>query len=293
MLIQQNWYGLIPFIWGGLMFLGYKELSGSQPREEAIIMLFGRRTKTRVRGLILILDWLPIDIISVSVFNMQIDDRDIEITAEKSIRAADGVRMIGRTSIALQARSVDLDKFDDAKSMDGIFAVLDEMVPTCLKSIAKTENINEPKERGYKWMEDNNSQVSMELKALLENTDEQNIPGGITTLGVDIVRLRVILRPLSDKIVEADQDYIVEMLERKAEETDTETINKQIAKRLEAYKVWAGTDPAKISQIPSMNKLREEIVFERLAKDKRVTIVQGGRNVNLNSIGNTNQQGTP
>jgi hypothetical protein len=42
-----------------------------------------------------------------------------------------------------------------------------------------------------------------------------------------------------------------------------------------------------------MNKLREEIVFERLAKDKRVTIVQGGRNVNLNSIGNTNQQGTP
>jgi uncharacterized protein (UPF0210 family) len=142
-------------------------------------------------------------------------------------------------------------------------------------------------------MEDNNSQVSMELKALLENTDEQNIPGGITTLGVDIVRLRVILRPLSDKIVEADQDYIVEMLERKAEETDTETINKQIAKRLEAYKVWAGTDPAKISQIPSMNKLREEIVFERLAKDKRVTIVQGGRNVNLNSIGNTNQQGTP
>ena len=279
MLICYNLWGLIPFIWGGLMFLGYKELSGSQPREMGIITLYGKRTSARVEGLILLLDWLPMNIIGVSIFNMQIDDRDSVITPEKSIRCADGVRMIGVVSMALQANGANLDRLDDAKGMDGIFKITDDMCPSWLKDIAKTPG------RTYQFMEDQNIEVAKQLRTRLE--DPNNSLGGIANLGVTIRKLEVILRPLSDDIIKADQDQVVEVLERKAEEADTETINNQVLKRLKAYEVWAGNDAAKIKLIPTWKQLREEVVFERLAKDKKVTIIQGGRNVNLNTVGST------
>ena len=242
------------------MFLGYKELSGSQPREMGIITLYGKRTSARVEGLILLLDWLPMNIIGVSIFNMQIDDRDSVITPEKSIRCADGVRMIGVVSMALQANGAN-------------------MCPSWLKDIAKTPG------RTYQFMEDQNIEVAKQLRTRLE--DPNNSLGGIANLGVTIRKLEVILRPLSDDIIKADQDQVVEVLERKAEEADTETINNQVLKRLKAYEVWAGNDAAKIKLIPTWKQLREEVVFERLAKDKKVTIIQGGRNVNLNTVGST------
>ena len=273
------------------MFLGYKELSGSQPREMGIITLYGKRTLARVEGLTLLLDWLPMNLIGVSIFNMQIDDRDSVITPEKSIRCIDGVRMIGVVSMALQANGTNLDKFDDAKSMDGIFKITDDMCPSWLKDIAQTSGGPTAPVRTYQWMEDQNIEVAKQLRLRLE--DPNNSLGGIANLGVTIRKLEVILRPLSDDIIKADQDQVVEVLERKAEEADTQTINKQVVLRLKAYEDWAGNDAAKIKLIPTWNKLREEVVFERLAKDKKVTIIQGGRNVNLNTVGNTNQGGTP
>jgi hypothetical protein len=279
-LFNGSLWGFIPLILGGLMIKGFRELSPADPREIGLITFLGKRTTITVEGLTFLLDWLPIEIVGVAVFSMQQEDMDFDI---KSVRSSDNVRMKGTVSISFIPDKNNLDKFDDAKQMKGIEALIDDMLPVWIQNYAQNDQSNGPKlGHDYAWLETRPKEVGKYLREKLENKDTTDGDTlDLADLGVLIKKFSVSLSPISTKIVDAGEDTVVELLQRNAEKEDTKTVTEQAENRHEAYVKKMG------SKAPTLRECREEIMFERLAKDKKVTIIQGGKNVNLNNVGNT------
>lgn len=271
-LFHGHLLSFIPLFLGVAMLLkGFRELSAANPKEYGLITFFGIRTKTVVKGLIFMLDWLPFDIVGVTVFDMRKVDKDFPI---ESIRCCDGVRVGGReaVSISLSPDENNLGEFDDAEQMDGIHLQVDDMLPAWLQEIARQDG------HDYKWMETHTSEIRDELYRRLTTP---NTKGSLIGLGVVINKLQVKLHPNNPDVIKADESSVIEILDRKGQELDTETINKQVNARYQRYiQEWrdAGSPPDKK---PSWKKCRREIFDERLAKaGKYQKIVnKGGVNV--------------
>lgn len=273
-------FGFIPLVLGGLMTLGFKTISGSEPREMGLVTFLGKRTDITVEGLTLLLSIFGVEIIGVATFNMQQEDMDFPI---ESIRASDKVRMKGSVSISLVPDEGHLGKFDDAKQMKGIKALIDDMLPVWIATYATGDAAAGIPGKTHAELETNPKEIGRFLVEKLSNISPSDGDlNDLEGLGVKIRKMSVKLKPINEDLIKAGEDSVVEMLQRDAEIKDTETINKQTAMRHALYKATMPAD-----KVPSVAACREEVMFERLAKDKKVTIIQGGKNVNLNTVGKT------
>ncbi len=266
--------GLILIIPGVMMFQGFKELSGADPREMGLIKFFGTRTDVTVSGLTFLLDWLPIEIVGVAIFNMQQEDKNFPV---KSIRCYDGVRLTGGISLALAPDPNNLGAYDDAKQMKGVQEQAGEALTVWLQEIVEKEKTPDGNEMTYKWVESHSKELGDIIRLKLENGNDLL---NLKNLGVIIKKLAVKLEPISKKIIDADEDRIVEQLQRQGELEDTETVNRQVQKRFDRYlQEWK--ENASIGPKPTFQACRKEIFDERLAKDGKYTknVNEGGINV--------------
>lgn len=268
-------WGFIPLILGMLMLQGFKELSGSNPREMGLIKFMGIRTTTRVEGITFLLDWLPIEIVGVTKFDMRQEDKNFTI---ESIRCCDGVRMTGIASISLLADPDNLGALDDAKLTKGVQDLVDEMVVVWLQEIAENSVALDGGENSYKWMESHSKELGNKLREKLEHGEGDLVD--IENLGVRIYKLSVKLKPVSQDIIKADEDFIVERLQRKSEVEDTITVNTQTEERLK-FLVSDWEKCGKLGRRPTFDDARKQIFNERLAKAGKFSKVvnKGGINV--------------
>jgi hypothetical protein len=286
MLINGNYWGCIPILLGCSLMSGFRIIQGSNPRKIGILTFLGKRVEnTKVEGLTLIFE----PIIGLVEFENQLRDLDFEI---KNVRSCDGVRLEGGTSLTIRIDTNNIGQFDDAGGFDGIYKILDDNIPSWLQAIANERNASGATFRNWEWFEMNRNELRQILRAVLEGEyepmkDDENKYLNAKNLGFIIEKCDTNLSPKDKKIIEADEDSQVEKLQRKAEEEETATINQQTLIRYQLYK-----DNAKPGeQIPTLKECRDEVMFERLSKDKKVTITQGGRIVNLGSVGNTDKGG--
>jgi hypothetical protein len=263
--------GIIPIFLGVAMLLkGFRELSAANPREAGLITFFGNRMDdTKVKGLIFIMDWLPFDIVGVTVFNMQKVDKEFPVV---SIRCCDGIRMNGSTFMSASPDENHLGKYDDAQRMDGIHAQFQDMHVTWLQEIAIQPG------HDYKWMETHPNEIAIELRKKL---DAQSPLGNIENLGFKINKLQVRLKPINTEVIKADESQTFEMLDRLGQVKDTKTINNQTEARYQMYlKEWE-KDGSPAGKKPQRQACRKEIFDERLAKAGKYEkmVNEGGVNV--------------
>jgi hypothetical protein len=296
LLFNSQLLGFVVFAIGAVMASGFRILSPS-PREIGLITFLGQKTDWKVEGLTLLLDQLGIDLIGVVVFKMRKTEKKFPIT---SIRCNDGVRMKGEVAISIMPDDEDdehktgtekLRDFDDIGHEEGFFDQIEQILTTALQSIvedgitnpATGEVVVKKKDCTYRWVETHPTAIAAELLRRIKanrpqgDTDELDDSRG---LGAKFLKIQVPLTPINKAVINADEDATVERLQRKAEVRDTLTINKQVKERMKMYERMGVPNPNPVD-------CRQEIVFERLAKDKKVDIVQGGRNVNVRSVGNT------
>lgn len=283
--------GVIPLVLGVFMLRGFKVISAGDPRKAGLITFLGKRQDdTPVEGLVLLLDYLPIEIVGVIEFEMRKEDREIPI---ESIRCADNIRMGGKVSISMSPDIKFLGKFDDAGKMNGVFKQVDDQIITGLQEIARKNN--------HEWMEDNTLAIGHQLMERINkftyNARKRNDPhieerdlADMCGLGIEINKLQVKLKPNSPEIIKASESRVLEELDRKGQEYDTETINKQVRVRYEMYlEQWildnsSGQIPT--TPRPTLENCRKEIFDERLDKHDKYTkmVNEGGVNVNQKKI---------
>ncbi len=275
LIFHQYYWGFVPFLLGMIMLQGFKELSASNPRQMGLITFFGKRTKVKVEGLTFLLDWFYIEIVGVAIFDMPQADKEYKI---ENIRCCDGVRMEGTLSVSTYADENNLDKFDDAKRMEGVQSQLGDLSIPWIQKIASNPKALDGSKNDYKWMESHSKEISDKLRDELENGQGNLVD--LENLGVKIKKLALKLKPISKKITDADEDYVAEMLKRRAEEQDTETVNRQVAIRYKMYlDEW--TTNGKSGQRPTLERCRKEVFNERLAKAGKFNknVNKGGVNV--------------
>ena len=278
-----NMWGVAYVLAGAFFVLGFRVIQGSDPRKIGLILFLGNRTRYTAESLTLLLNWLPFfEIIDIVEFDTQMSDLDFEV---ETLRSCDGVRMKGKVSLGIKPDEDYLAEFDDAKGVVGIKSQLEESIVSWLQDIAEKPN------HTWKWLETHSVDIQRILRAKLEGEDENDTRDNdllvnAKGLGFKIVKLSVKFTPVNPAVITADEDSQIEELQRGPELSETSTINMQAKARLEMYLAGRLSPDEKI---PTLAECRDQIMFERLAKDKKVQIVQGGRTVNLNKVGNTDK----
>ena len=303
LLNDQFLFGMISIVPAGLVASGFRILSPGEekdgeeiPREVGMITVLGHRTYCMVHGLTLVCDQFGFDLIGLTVF--QIKKEDLKITVP-SARCQDGVRVKGEISLSVVPDDNDdpvckanakigakkLWDWHDIGRVKGYKDQIEEICITGLQDILQEPPENNEPIRDFRWVESHPTKIACDLMKKIESwrpPSDGNSLDDTRGLGGKIVKIQVPLTPINQTVITADEDKAVELLQREAELRDTETINRQIQARVEFYTVQG---------LPNVDvkKCRDEIMFERLSKDKKVNIVQGGRLVNLGSVGNTDK----
>ena len=286
-----NFWGLIPFVMGGLMMQGFREPEAS-PSRVWIITFMGQKTECLSRKTTLLLDWLPLEIVGkVEIPLVKVDHN---FPLKKPIYCPkDGGNVYGTVSLSFMPDCHDdvdpttgsitrsgaekLSDFDNAGGVPGVEAQLDNMMTVLIGHIA---NGNANDQKDTLWMETHENEISEMLKKHLDGECAvAGTPSGLadaTGLGVKFTKLNVVLKT-HDKVIEARDDLLIENAQRRAEIVDTETTNQQIEKRLAMY---LASEPTAANR-PTVAKMRKEIFDERQLKaGKFQTIVnEGGVNV--------------
>lgn len=300
------WSGLLILIPGGLIASGFRILSpgdGDKPRQVGVLTVLGQRTYCKVEGLTLGLNPFGFDIIGITAFDIKKLDKSFPIT---SVRCHDNVRMKGMVSVSVMPDEDDdrscvpekdrrsgahkLWEWFDIGGFDGYWAQVNDIIAVGVQEIVvgEEEGLTEDEKnaRTYKWAETHPTAIAVKLLTRIKahrqigDTDELDDTRG---LGGKIKKIQVELTPINTAVITADEDRVIEELQQVSELKETETINKQTVARIKLY-----TD-AGLPDV-SAKACRDEIMFERLAKDKKVTITQGGRIVNVGSVGNTDHE---
>lgn len=277
MVYRGDLLGTVPILVAGMFMLGFKVIQGANPRKVGIVTFFGSRTSQTAEGLTLLCNW-PVDIVGISEYSTQLEDLDFPI---ENIRSSDGVRLGGIVSLGIVPDEKTMDKFDDAKGFVGIKKQLDEIILSWLQQLANDKDHN------WKWFEANTIVIQKMLTDHLNGigvTDDDSLVNA-KELGFKIKKLSVKLKPLSSRVIEADEDVVVEQLERMAEIEDTKTVNEQAHIRFEMYEEWQKSHPGKI---PTLAQCRDEILRERLVKKGKVEAIESGKGsktFNVNPVG--------
>lgn len=297
-------WGLLILIPGGLIASGFRILSpgeGDQPRQVGLITVLGQRTQYKVEGLTLACDQLGFNLVGITIIRIKKFEKAFPI---KSVRCFDNIRLEGLVSLSVVPDEKDDDErvpkadrqtgadklwdWFDIGSEEGYFNQVNDILVVGLQEIVggdDLEGTERQEDRTYKWAETHPTAIQYKLLKRIKahrptgDNDELDDTRG---LGGKIKKIQVTLTPINKKVVEADEDRVIEELQQVSELKETETINKQVLARFKLY-----TDGG-LSDV-SMKACRDEIMFERLAKDKKVTIVQGGQLVNLSSVDSTDR----
>lgn len=281
MVLQGDFWGIALVSLAGPFMMGFKVIQGANPRKVGIITFFGRRTSQVAEGLTLLCNW-PLDIIGVSEHEIKLFNISMEI---KSIRSYDGVRLEIPFSLSIKPDINKLDKWEDAGGDSGVTSILKGVVPSWIQQIITDEKC------GWKWIEQHNKDLQRLLCKRLEGN--MPTPAGTTgsfddnslinteEMGFEIANVSMEPKVINPDVVKADEDIQIEELQREAEVADTKTINKQAQDRFDMYKKWAEDNPG--IEIPTLAECRDQVMYERLAKDKKITIAQGGHKVNLST----------
>lgn len=265
-------------ILAGIIASGFRILKPA-PREVGVISVLGNRTNSVVEGITLLLEPFGIEIIGATIFIIKTFDHDFPV---ESVRCADGVRVKGKVSLSWapdESSAEKLWQYYDIGMDQGFIGQADDIIVIGSQEIvAKTG-------RTYKWAEIYVNQIGVELRQIIEQACPRidgNENDDMRGFGIVINKLQPKFTPINANIITADEDIAIEERQRAAELLETETINQQARARKELYTKQGLPDV-------SIQKCRDEIMFERLAKDEKVTITQGGRIVNLGSVGNTDK----
>ena len=286
-----HFLGLIPFVAGGLMLQGFREPESS-PSRVWIITFLGKKTDCLSRSTTMLLDWLPLKIVSYVELLLEKIDHDF-LLKKPVFCKKDGGYIYGFVSVSMEPDcdddpdSVPLDQrksgaeklsdFNNAGEMKGIKTQLDDILTSWIEQIANEDG----NEKTTVWMETNGNEISEIL--LRRISGQEGIPGhgnshldDVRGLGVKFTKLQAVLSTDKD-VIRARNDKLVEKAQRSAEKFDTETINGQVRLRAKLY-TKDEPDPTKR---PSLADIRKEIFDERLAKQGKFqkTVNQGGINV--------------
>ncbi len=297
-------WGMVSLVPAGLIASGFRILSPGEekdgkkiPRQVGVITVLGQRRYIKVEGLTLVCDQFGFDLIGLTVFEIKKEDFPVPVP---NVRCQDGVRVKGEISMSVVADDSDdaADKqngktgaqklwdWHDIGRIEGYKNQVEEIAITGLQDILQAEVPTGEAKRDFKWVESHPSQISLELMKKIQSwrpPGDNNSLDDTWGLGGKILKIQVPLTPINAKVITADEDKAIELLQREAELKDTSTINRQVLERIKFYTKQG---------LPNVDakKCRDEVMFERLAKDKKVTISQGGRLVNLRSVGNTDKE---
>lgn len=285
------------FIWIGLgafLSAGFRQLNPS-PREVGLITILGRKSDIKVEGITLVLDQFGINIFGLVVFNMVLVQKQIEIA---SVRCADGIRLksgdengVSGFSLAWIPDEDDLINYDNAGQENGVYETVrgiiivgtQQIVSRGIPGVVLPNPTPQQIEAGvekltWKWFESNPTKVANYLAKMIKANrppGDEDSSDDTRGLGIIIKKLNTPLIPVKGNVIDADENTQVELSEREAELADTETINKQVAARIQFYK-------DKGIEKPDPVQCRAEVFRERLAKDGKVQVIDGnGKNVNV------------
>lgn len=277
----DNW-GWLTLTIGTSILISFRKLSPA-PREVGVLTVLGVRTNIMVEGITLVWDPFGIEIVGLQRFVIKQYTKEFPVD---SARCSDGVRVRGKAAISFFpdcSSASTLWQYYDAGESEGVFEQIDEIVVVGIQEIV--DGADDGVGRTYRWVETHPTKIAAELLVRIRShrpisdSDELDDTRG---LGIRIKKLQAPLTPINAEVIKADEDKVVELLQREAELRDTETVNKQAMSRKKMYEDQGLTDV-------NIKACREEIMFERLSKDKKVNIVQGGRLVNLGTVGNTDK----
>jgi hypothetical protein len=248
MLAFQKFSGFIPLTLGALLCLGFKELKPS-PLETGIITVLGKKVPVLVKGWVLLLDWLPIDIIGVVVIIGRTFSKDFKEADRIIARCFDGTTVTGSVSITLVPDMEDdpvgtidwmsggdkMILYDDNGQEEGVLRQVADMIVDHIKEIAKLPG------HDYKWMVSEVVMIDESLKVRLQGKphDTMLALGNLRTMGVKFVNVQTNL-VASKAVQDADEDKAIEDLQRASEAKNTKTYVANVKKLMDA-------DPGKLT----------------------------------------------
>lgn len=278
-------WGLVPFIIGGtLMGMGIKgpKTDTASPIEKRWLMTYkGKQTDVEVDKITLVMDW-PGDI--VSFIEIKLEKVDYDFKLKKKIKCTDGNYVDGILSTTMMADDradpagtpngkTGGQKLQDFVNMGGIEGAkrqIDDTFTGWLEWFGKYHYSSED-------METKSNEISRELLAKMKtgrdpshNTD--NDIDDIVGLGLRFFKFQLVLT-VDGKIVDARIAQTTEREQRKGELEETETVNEQVAKRIELYR--------KNGEKITVTQARKQIFDERLERAGKYTkaVNEGGMNV--------------
>jgi hypothetical protein len=273
--------GAILFLLGIVMCGGFRTLNPS-PSRVWLLSFFGQKTTVLVRRFTYLIPWI------VTRVEFVLEKRDVDFKLKKAVRCHDGTYIPqdkGFISASVWPDDKDdspgtpnprsagqkLRDLDDAGGVIGSIQHTEDLVTTYTEKIA-----NEPG-RSAQWMETHGLEIARDLlpriqglpiptshnliisAAQVVDDNEQDDTRG---LGIRFTRFVPVYQQ-PEVVIKESNDHQVELMQRIAELDDTETVNRQVQKRFEAWIKHHGPGV----KVPDFNFFRNQIVEERLMKD--------------------------
>ena len=294
-LFNGNMWGLVPFIIGGLMTLGFKgpkSTTASPVKKVWLLTFLGRQTTTIVRGLTLVMDW-PFEIVGYIEIDLKKVDHDFKMS-KPILCMVDMAYVNGIVSVSMvpddkddtvsSGRKSGGEKLQDFLNIGGIEGGKTQLDDILTASVQEVAN-----ECDTIWMETNVDELSKEIlgkikKGRLPSSnnegDEGNDIDDTIGFGLKFPKFQVILKPV-DKVIDARNDSLIESAQREAELADTETVNQRVEARLKLYypKGIKGNRSQKVKQA------RDEVFEELSLKEGKYTRIANRGGVNVVNTG--------
>lgn len=281
---QGNALGILFLIGGMLLTKGFKTIQNTNPKKIGLLTVLGKRRDDLppVQGLVLLLDWLPVEVIGVIEYEMQTVNQIVDID---NIRCHDGIRVNGRVSISIHPDKNNLADFDDAGRMDGVLRHIKEQLTSGLQEIAKLPGHN------FEWMESNSYEIGKELadrifmKGTINNlsssADNHDNIANARGLGIIIDKLQVKLVPISTKLIQADEGVAISKLDTTTQTQYTQMINELSMARYNLYMEEWRNNGCPEGLMPTVAACRKEIFDEQLGRNDRYQkyVNEGGINI--------------
>jgi hypothetical protein len=280
MAASSNWWGMLPFLLGAYLAMGFRILKDS-PRQAGLISVLGKKTSTKVEGLTLVFEPFGWRVISVVIFEIRkIDIPNFEV---KNIRCSDGVIVSGIVDMQVMidtSTGEQLKSFDDIGGAEGLTVLLPGMFETALQEVAagiQGDQNNPPRDSDYMVKQVALVRQSVLAKLKLEEKRKKN-----QVLDLDRTDdCRETGCYAFKCVINLTKPANVQSAEQMS--AVTRAMNARIEARMELYKSYR-TNPS--DPLPSVAEVRKELVGEDVGDKGLYQIIEGGNLVNFTGTGN-------
>lgn len=267
-----------------LLISGWKQLSGSQPRQAALVEILGNRTETIATGTLFTCP----GVVEASVFDI-VNEEDEEFIVVRNVRCKDKT-YIASVKVALafiqdltddspgtknwKSAGRKLGEYDDAEKHPGVRRQLVSVVAVLVRGIGT--------EHDRVWMQNNSGEigrlVKLHISGLAHGDTETN--DDARGLGVKITKCNAEVE-VGDEFIKAENDIVLEDFQKQAEVKDAKAFSDQSRELLAGIREenkWRAkqTPPLPLLDYPTRDELWKMVDKIRTTKAGVRKVIDGG-----------------